>query len=378
MKKVYLNPKQLQFMQMEQQVKTFVGGRGTGKTTVLGSKTFMYFLKLPRSKGAIVALTYGQAFSVSLPPMIDFWAKCGIREHQDRRNPGHFVIGKVPPPEWPQSYQPPKKYENVISFINGMQIVIVSMDRKDSGRGHNFDWTIFDEAFLLPKERIDTEIVPAIRGNVYKFNSPLHQSQVYVSSMPWLPSGINMLNTLEANAKKSPELYGYMEARTRDNIEVLGEKYLRNLKMLLPIMTYRVEVENERISKLPNAFYPNFSERKHTYYDTIYYDEGLSLKDLMTDGKGLRYTDYDTEAPLLISMDFNAAFTSLIVGQEQHDEQGRVELRIINCLYCKPEEVEAEGISVLAGLIKKVVNIYGQHKNEIAIYGDRNGNNKTL
>jgi len=351
-KLIYLNRKQLEFVNSEQKRKIFIGGRGSGKSTVGGVESFIRFAKLPRSKGFIAGLTYNQILTKFLPPMEDQWRGMGMQEHV------HYVVGRKPPASWRQPFQPPRKYENVISTFTGACLEMISMDRKDAQRGGNYDYGIFDEAVLIDKERHDKEISPMIRGNIYRYpETHLHHSKIYLSSQSWLPRGDwvpemgNQRDTF------------YMESTVYDNMDVLGKKYIEEQERDTPWLIFQVEFLNKRIKKLPNSFY-DYLDEKHFYYDSYNYsndDAGM----LVTGGD----KDYDPEAPLSISFDFGGNITLMTV----HQEKG-LEDRQINEFYEKKEYSSSE--SLIDAVVRKFCNEYKGHRNMVLVYGDRNGNNK--
>jgi hypothetical protein len=215
-RRVYLNPKQEAFLKAPQQHKTFVGGRGSGKSTVMGADIYDKLFNLPRSKGVLLGVTYQQILSRFLPPMVDFWQSLGYRRHISFEEPGHFVIGQRPPSHWPRPYQTPETFHNVISWANGSAIEMISFDRKDLGRGGNNDYLDGDEAFMLNKERLDKEILPSLRGNRYRWTESVQNrlhSTSFFSSMPWLLSGMWIADQQKL-AEKYPEDYFYLESNS--------------------------------------------------------------------------------------------------------------------------------------------------------------------
>lgn len=373
-KAIYLNAKQKAYVQATQKDKGLCGGRGAGKSTVNGADSFINIIQLPRSKGAFLGLTYNQITTKFLPPVIDMWQRLGLREHTDSI-PGHYVIGKRPPEYWAKPWQPPQYYQNVISFWNGTCIEMLSFDRKNVNRGGNYDWLIVDEAQLINKERFDKEIRPSIRGNLYRYNSPRHHSISFTGSMPWLPSGM-WFPDMADEAKRFPNEVCYIEASTWDNVKVLGEDYIRRLERTLPFLVCQVEVYNKRITKLPNCFYDEFDENKHCYFNFFDYSEDeFEIK--ITD------TDYEKTLPLKISMDFNAKFTSLIVGQEHIKPNW--EFKIINEFFEKRDinspvyydPALEEHKDIISRTVQKFIDYYQGHQQYVEIWGDRNGNNAT-
>lgn len=359
-KKVYLNLKQQALLQSRQKTKTFMGGRGAGKSTLVGVANIMRVLNLPRAKGAMVGLTYNQILTKFLPPQMDMWSRMGFKEYISKNDPGHYVVGRMPPKEWPKPYQPPRKYENVISFMNGTCIELISMDRKDTGRGGNYDWMDFDEAVLINKERHDKELISSVRGNGFRFNHHLHGSSIYTSSMPWLPSG-NWVPNMKDLADAYPEDYFYLESTCFDNLDVLGKDYPKKLERSLPSIVYQVEVKNKRITKLPNGYYEKFDEAVHTYHQRFMYDSGP--RGIFTQ----RPAGWDTNRRLEVSFDFNAGFNSCIICQETPEGEFRV-----------LKEIYVVGNKVVKDLVDEVCDYYDQYQvcKEVDIYGDATGNRR--
>jgi hypothetical protein len=368
---VYVNPKQEAFLQSPAKEKIFIGGRGSGKSTCNGYQVYLYFLHLPRAKGFILGLTYNQILTKFLPPMMDVWANLNLHEYS-RENPwGHYVVGVKPPAHWAKPYQPPRKYEQVITFFNGFTIEFLSFDRKNHTRGGNYDFGIFDEAVLLNKERHDTEILPMIRGNIHRFpNNTYHHQRVYTSSQSWLPSGEWVSDMGLAADSSNPYGTFYIESTAYDNVDVLGKDYLKMLERRLPYWTFQVEVMNQKISRRPGGFYEEFEENRHLYYDSFEYDNNnwgalTTVKD----------KDYSPLLPLELSFDFGGKICSVTIHQEHRSAEAWEE-RVINCFYRKHDLSQAESKSLILQLVEDIATYYKGHLGRILIRGDRNGNNR--
>lgn len=356
-KGIYANPKQLALLQATQRRKAFLGGRGAGKTTVAGFHLLDCASHLPKAKFFLLGITHNQLTSILLPPMIEAWSDRGLQENK------HFVIGHKPPAGFESPFQPVKNYDNVISFFNGFTIIMLSFDRPNAHRGSNFDGGVVDEAVLINKERYDKEIKPTIRGNIHKYpESHYHHSELLLSSQSWSITG-DWFPDLEIEARENPGETFFIEGNAYDNIEVLGPRYIKNLEKDLPLLIFQVEVLNLRRKKIPNCFYDEFNEEKHSYSNTYTYDYNESgLLVTKTDS-----ADYNKKLPLEISFDFNAAFNSCIICQEVKKSNG-MEARIINNLFVKNK--------VIKYLVDQIIEQYKGHENVIMIWGDRNGNNK--
>jgi len=362
-RRIYVNDKQRQFLSAKQKRRSFVGGRGSGKTTVLGHETRVEMNYLPRAKGFLAGLTYTQLSSNTLPAMENAWQAHGLREYDQKTGFGHYVKGKRPPADWIKPYQPPSNYENVVSFLNGYTIQLLSMDRAELARGGNYDFGHIDESALMKEEHVNKILRPMIRGNIYRFSNAHHQTFCDYTSVPWLPSG-QWVFKVEDLAKTEPEDYFFLESTAYDNVTVLGEKYLRDLRNGMSPLEWDVEVMNKRLTKLPNSFYPSFNEEKHGVWKTFTYthDDKTGLT-LAIDA------DRDPARALELSFDFNAGFTSMIVCQEHGQE-----FRCLDALWVKQSET-----TVLEALVTKYCDAYESHEaKHVVIYGDRNGNNKQV
>lgn len=361
--RVYANPKQIEFLQAKQKRKGIVGGRGSGKSSCLGFESQTQYNYLPRAKGFIAGLTYNQILTKTLPSAMDAWAMVGVKEYDKHKKRGHFVVNKTPPLGWIKPYQAPRNFENAITFINGFTLELLSLDRPDTARGGNYDFGHVDESALVKKEIIGKVLLPMIRANKYVFDSPYHWSFCHYTSAAWLPTG-QWIYDYEEMQKEKPDRYKYVEATAYDNIEVLTQEYIDDLEAELDPLEFQVEVLNKRIKKLPNCFYPSFDESKHCKADTFDYqyddEHGLWLSTA---------SDRNTNKPLELTWDFNAAITSLHVCQEH----GAMELRFLDTLYLKQAKT-----NLVDDLCDKFIAEYASHACKvITIYGDRNGNSKS-
>ncbi|HEX8348477.1 MAG TPA: hypothetical protein VF598_00820, partial [Hymenobacter sp.] len=362
-RRVYVNEKQRQFLSARQKRRTFVGGRGSGKTSVAGHQTRVEMNFLPRAKFFLAGLTYTQLLKNTLPSMRDSWSSHGLRKFDPKSGLGHYVIGKEPPSDWIRPYQAPAGYDNCVSFINGYTLQLISLDRPELARGGNYDGGHLDESALVKREHVAKILRPMIRGNIYRFNHYLHQTFCDYTSVPWLPSGQWVFET-EEKAKSNPEEFFFLESTAYDNVDVLGEKYLRDLRGDMTQLEWDIEVMNIRLDKVPNSFYPNFKEDTHCRWKTYSYEHdeesGLTLPSS---------TDRNTKQPLEGSFDFNAAFTSMILCQEHGNE-----FRCLDELWVKESKT-----NMLDALVTKFCDEYAGHERKhLIIHGDRNGNNKQV
>ena len=357
---IELNKVQHKFLQATQEFKVLIGGVGLGKSTLIGFVNFLKFKELPKAKNLLVGLTYNQVFNITLPQMVHAWTMCGLREAEIGEF-GHYVIGKKPPSYFEKAHHPPKKYANVITFINGYTIQLASADRPALLRGLSVDCVDIDEISLFKKEIITRNILTRIRGQKDLYTSNWYLSKSFYGNMPYLLSGVWTLD-YEDLAKSNPNRVFFLDAPTSANVEIVGQNYLDTLKMSLTTLEYAVEVENSRLhlTKLPNSFYPDFDEDKHVYEERYHYQDKDNK--LITTS-----TDYSKELPLMLSFDFNAAFNSALLAQQP----SKTEIRFIDEFYDATYKTFAE-------VVKQFTTKYANHKKKVvSIYGDRNGNNNS-
>jgi hypothetical protein len=253
------------------------------------------------------------------------------------------------------------------------------MDRPDLNRGASYDWGIADEAQLINRDRFYTEYFVAIRGNIHRYKSGIHQRLVLTGSMPWLTSGQWVLDFAE-KAKAAPDKVLYLERAAYDNIDALGIEYFRKQRAELPALIYQIEIENMRVKILGNGFYPEFDDGKHCYYACYSYTDELPSLSLLS-SYSPSMADYKPLLPLDISFDFGANITSLLVAQESDGE-----LKFINMFYetagnttiLSGDGGEQEPKKLLQKVVDRFVKYYGhQQVGVINIWGDHTGHNRS-
>jgi hypothetical protein len=366
-KRVYVNPKQKQFLQGKAKRRTFVGGRGSGKTATIGFMVWLCFNNLPRAKFFLAGMTYDQLLTKSWPSIKEALSMMGLDEYEARTGIGHYVVCKKPPEHWLKPWMAPADHKHCITFLNGFTLELLSLALIESRRGGSYDGGFIDESALVPEDAVSRVLLPSIRGNSFRFTHYLHQTVCDFTSVPWKPAG-QWVFKVEELAKEDPAGYEFVEATVYDNLHIWGGlKRLEQIKKMTPVLEWDVEYMNKRLAKLPNSFYPAFDAEKHVLFRNL-------VREVYDEERGLWLTsDYflDTKQPLETSWDFNAAFTSMIVCQERGNE-----LRIGDELYLKNGDVATNKID---GLVDKFVERYKHWAcQEVLLHGDRNGNNKQV
>jgi len=356
----YYNEPQLIIKLSSRPHKMFIGGRGVGKTTIISDQVVDCFKNMPRGKISMNGLTYFHIRTKSLPPIIDHWERRGLYRNI------HYFIGMRAPKKfrWDEPFQPPLDYQNCIHFYNGFVVEFNSFDRPEMARSGSYDYMIFDETTRLKKSAIDSDVLPANRGNRDRFGHiRFHHGTMFLGSQPLTTSG-DWVFDYETLMEEHPDEYLFIEASARENVHILGERYFRDLKRVLPKVVYDLEVENKRRVQNVNGFYPLLNAKQHTYYDSFNYsyldteyDEKQQSNDCRSD------KDCLSDEPLYISFDFGSTQNCVIVAQ-RHKSVNR--MPVIKNFY-----VENETLTVL---VSKFIDYYQHKRNKtVFMYGGSDG-----
>jgi hypothetical protein len=339
----------------------FLGGRGAGKTTIEGVESYQDMATMPRGRAFLASSTYAQILNITLPGIERKWQEMGLEENED------YVIGVKPPAFFDKSLDEPRKYQNVISFANGYRIIMMSMDRPDLNRGGSFVAGALDEAALVRQEHVTRVLIPSIRGYDKEYRHRRRGVFRAYTSIPWKPSGYWTLD-YEEKAKADPANYHFVEACALDNIAALGADYITRLEAEMPYLEFLVEVMNQRIRKVADAFYHAFDPEKHTYTVRYLYDEnqrGISTT-------GILDKNYNQNELLEASFDFSGYFNcaTIFQGGKMRDSTGtahNVE-HLLRQFYVKTEDGK------VAELVDKIVAQYDTHANKlIRLWGEPRG-----
>ncbi len=400
--KVYLNDVQRDLMQVVQARDTvLVAGRAFGKGMVHALWLRRNFEQMPGSMTGIISANIKRALTNTLPSMLVHWERWGLKRNR------HWAIGIKPPKAWHWNSPlfPVQNYENVLSFYNGSIAYIVSQDRSGTSNSLSFDALDIDEAKFIDFEQLKDETLPALRGNRQYFGRHFfHHSTLISSDMPvtkkgsWfldydkkcdpeLIEGIRGLvyelclirrRVLDMKSKGvAPPPYlrkefarisadlcrlrsvavDYREVSTIDNMVVLGEPFIRQLKRDLPPLTFQTSVLCKRIGIARDGFYSSmtdahkYSATNFSHLDSLDYDF-----DKFKDDSCLMDADVDTNRPICVAFDYNANINWLVAGQPE----GRV-LRVLKSFFVKYERKLYE-------LIDDFCRYYRFHRNRTVIF----------
>jgi len=122
-------------------------------------------------------------------------------------------------------------------------------------------------------------------------------------------------------------LHYYREFDAIDNLELLGESYIKKMKRELTPMVFLTSILNKRITKLVDGFYANLDAKLHyydafnnSYLNNLRTDHGSLDINRVTTYSYLQDSDIDTAQPLMIALDYNANINWVVTGQIVNEE----------------------------------------------------------
>jgi len=251
---------------------------------------------------------------------------------------------KKPPDHWTKPFCPLEKFDKVISFRSGFCLCLASQKVAGSANGYNAYALIVDETKFIKEEKINTEVLPAIRGNIAgrkafghlpEYCSKWYFTDKWGAEIKWILKKRKMMNkkdvaaviTLQKeilrlqqsmnDAKSSATQYKYKDQiefyqkaadklrkslvyfsdpKPYENLMVAGEKFFRDQKRDLSAMEYSVAIENNDPDTVPNVFYPTFNKANNCYN----VENGMDINALK---------------PFLIAMDYQWRITPMVAAQ---------------------------------------------------------------
>lgn len=399
MTKVYFNIPQTEVLTTAAKDSVVVGGRGIGKGVIHAAWNLRNMQRMPGSATGIVCANYKRGLTNTLPSMLVHWERWGYRRGV------HWHIGVKPPKTWPRPVITPQSWENIISFYNGSIAYVISQDRAGTSNSLTLDALDIDEAKYIDYEQLKDETFPANRGNRDRFGRHyFHHGMLITSDMPvtkrgsWFldykrksnPDRVELIQAalleyherrrrIEAMTAAGEEVKPYLksEMRTRYadicklramtlfykeyasvwNIEVLGEKWLRDMRRDLPPLTFQTSIMCQRIGIAKDGFYSSMTEAHKYNAVNFAYMDSLEYKfDKLREPSSLADADVDPAAPLCIAFDYNANINWLVAGQVAGDE-----LRVLKSFYVKYERKLPE-------LVDDFCRYYRNHRRKSVVY----------
>ena len=307
MNKVYFNKPQRLTQLIGANISVIVAGRRTGKTDSIAAPFVLRNMqRMPGSTGGIVVPTFKHGLTNTLPGLFAAWKRWGFIRGV------HYVIGRKPPKTFAKPIIEPAEYEHVISFYNGSCAVIISQDRPGSSNSLTLSWLLIDEAKFIDYNRLKEETLPANGGIKSHFGKhSCNHSILILSDMPQTQKGSWFLHykdkmdvevirgiegliydiwklkermkALKKSGKEVPKAMVYQlrhkdkqlnqlrsvatyykEYSSIENLQLLGENYIRQMKRDLTPLTFQTSILCQRIGIAKDGFYSSMRE-KHKY-----------------------------------------------------------------------------------------------------------------
>ena len=418
-KRVYFNKPQLMAQYIGAKTTVIVAGRRTGKTDSIASPFVLRNMqRMPGSTGGIVVPTFKHGLTNTIPGLLAAWKRWGYL------NGIHYVVGRKPPKSFAKPITEPADYEHVITFYNGSIAVIISQDRPGSSNSLTLSWLLIDEAkfidynklkdetlpanggirsyfghhsfnhsmmvlsdmpqtqkgswFLHYREKMDPELIATIQGTIYKIwetKERIAQLKEQHQSIPQYLKGYLKWLDQSLNKFRSVAVY-YKEYSTIENLQLLGEEYLRQMKRDLTPKTFQTSILCQRIGITHDGFYSSMQEHhkydasNFAYLDELGYDKILKETSLQNyDIKAASQfstlgscidsradEDVNPLAPICIGMDYNANINWIVAGQPSGSR-----LNILKSFYVKFERK-------IPALVDDFCAYYAYHQNKTVIF----------
>lgn len=398
-KRIYFNKPQRLTQLIGANTTVIVAGRRTGKTDSIAAPFVLRNMqRMPGSTGGIVVPTFKHGLTNTIPGLLAAWKRWGYIEGI------HYVVGRKTPKSFRQPIIDPKDYEHVISFYNGSVAVIISQDRPGSSNSLTLSWLLVDEAKFIDYQKLKDETLPANGGIKSHFGKhSFNHSIMILSDMPQTQKGSwflhyrdkmdpELIKTIEATVYEiwrtkeriralnasgkpvPPYLKGYLRRLDRDlnkmrsvavyyreyssieNLQLLGENYIKQMKRDLTPLTFQTSILCQRIGIAKDGFYSSMREghkydaNDNQYLDTLGYDYDFSRLDSRAD------KDVDPDAPICIGMDYNANINWIVAGQPRDRR-----LNVIKSFYVKFERK-------IPALVEDFCRYYAEHRNKTVVY----------
>lgn len=399
MKRIYFNDPQRLTQLIGANITVIVAGRRTGKTDGISAPFVLRNMqRMAGSTGAIVVPTFKHGLTNTLPGLLAAWERWGYRRGI------HYEVGRKPPKSFGTPIIEPADYEHILSFYNGSIAVIISQDRPGSSNSLTLSWVLIDEARFINYEKLKDETLPANGGIRSHFGKhSYNHSMMILSDMPQTKKGSwflgyrekmnpelidtikgiiyeiwktkERIRDLKRSSKPIPQyLRGYLrrldtslnklrsvavyykEYSSIENLQLLGENYIRQMKRDLTPLTFQTSILCKRIGIAKDGFYSSMREKhkydanNNDYLDTLGFSSDIIALDSRAD------SDVNPLAPICIGMDYNANINWIVAAQPVGNR-----LNVLKSFYTKYERK-------IPALIEDFCTYYSWHQTKTVIF----------
>lgn len=432
--KFYLNKPQRYVFELMPRNFTGICARRVGKTFGFGGTYLMSIVTLmPRGKSALYCATLKQGLTRTIPETIH-----GIESMTGWIHGIHFFVGCHAPKAaaFPEPLVKPYNWEHCIHWWTGHVTHILSQDIKFSANSLTLDGYLIDEARNIRKQKVDEELEPALSGSPGMFNDcPLKKSRYILSDRPITREGQWVLDReqlatpeVEKELLEEIRLYAYAvsnnkpkwmiadllkninrlrvachlykEYDTIDNLAVVGEDYIADMKRTLPLKIFNISILNIRQKRATDGYYSAFDSERHTYVvDTSNEVDNMRVVIQPTPKNRIKTAfetwdfkrlqehncfldrDIDPKQPLNIAFDYNANINWVVTAQ-RGETLGRRTMFVLGSMFVKNERKLRELCHDWANyyephrLRNNLVNFYYNQTAKQKGYANNNDNEK--
>lgn len=399
MNEMYFNEAQLMTQWIGANTSVIVAGRRTGKTDSIAAPFILRnFQRMPGSSGGIVVPTYRHGLTNTIPGVFTAFRRWGYQEGLQ------FVIGKVPPDHFRKPIIKPFSYERVISFVNGSCAILLSQDRTGTANSLTLSWLLCDESKFLDYRKLKEETLPANGGNKSFFGKhACNHALMILSDMPQTKRGSWFLNYEKKMDRELIEvikgtIFEYWRLRERykkiireggmppnhllkqikaldrqlnqlrsvatfykeyssiENLQLLGENYIRQMKRDLTPLTFQTSILCKKIGLARDGFYSCMRESHFYDGDDLEVLDSLGYNVDEADIDAIADRDLRQDLPICIGMDYGANINWIVAGQPFNNR-----LNVLKSFFTKYERKLPE-------LVADFCRYYHSHRCKRVIY----------
>jgi hypothetical protein len=213
--------------------------------------------------------------------------------------------------------------------------------------------------FMNYKNKCDPELIETIQGMVHecwRLKKRIREDIAAGQQPPdYLRSHLRTLNRDMCRLRSVALLY--REYSSIWNMQVLGEKWVNDMKRDLPPLTFMTSILCKPIGIVKDGFYSSLTPA-HKYHAVNYtYLDSLEYQfDQLKTPSSLSDADVETDMPICVAFDANANINWLVAGQP-HDRK----LRVLKSFFVKYERKLPE-------LVDDFCEYYRHHKNKTVVF----------
>ncbi|HRT83962.1 MAG TPA: hypothetical protein P5523_04925 [Bacteroidales bacterium] len=353
-------------------INLFLSGVGSGKTHLLGIKTYQLIRRFPKVRGFIGANTYLQLEQSTLFRIREYWKSIGIVEYdKDSRQHGQYVINKKPPAHFNVEGHSFDSYYGIISFVNGCVIFVGSLERSTSHEGKEFGWAVLDETKDTDESDVKEIILARIRqpgmyivnGELSDIGTPEQQyNPLFIATSPakveWINNWFGLDSYMDEISRRIYNKEDFFQVRNNDkfavisstyhNVRNVGENYINNILQNNTEERGKALIFANPFTQTGGEFYSSFDRLRH-----------------------VNRVNYDPKLPIHISFDQNSVpYNSAAIAQVIRNEE-YWEWRFIDEIALPNPRNSTEEVC------EEFMMRYPNHKSGLYYYGDASGHSRT-